>query len=82
MDFKGAWHRGDGGGSAGGASGNRRYNTSSTDSFSSFALPPQGIAGNQIGLAPMNYQNNPNTMYSVMNTVRKKKINRNLLFIF
>ena len=54
----------------GGASGDRRY-TSSNDTFSSFVLPPQGIPGNQMGLAPMNYQTNPNTMYSVMNTVRK-----------
>ncbi|CAF4085158.1 unnamed protein product [Rotaria sp. Silwood2] len=64
MAFKGTWHRGDGGG--GGASGDRRY-TSSTDSFSSFVIPPQGVPGNQMGLAPMNYQTNPNAMYSVMN---------------
>ncbi|CAF0968873.1 unnamed protein product, partial [Rotaria sordida] len=65
MAFKGTWHRGDGGG-GGGASGDRRY-TSSTDSFSSFVIPTQGVPGNQIGLAPMNYQTNPNAMYSVMN---------------
>jgi hypothetical protein len=72
MAFKGTWHRGDGGG-GGGASGDRRY-TSSTDSFTSFGLPPQGVPGNQMGLAPMNYQTNPNAMYSVMNTVRLKII--------
>lgn len=65
MAFKGTWHRGDGGGS-----GDRRY-ASSTDSFSSFVLPPQGVPGNQMGLTPMNYQTNPNAMYSVMNPVRK-----------
>ncbi|CAF4566124.1 unnamed protein product [Rotaria sp. Silwood1] len=67
MAFKGTWHRGDGGGGGGGASGDRRY-TSSTDSFSSFVLPPQGVPGNQMSLAQMNYQTNPNAMYSVMNT--------------
>ncbi|CAF3611647.1 unnamed protein product [Adineta steineri] len=67
MAFKGAWHRGDGSGGAGGASGDRRY-PSSTDPFTSFVLPPQGAPGNQMGLAPMNYQTNPNAMYSVMNT--------------
>jgi len=74
MAYKGAWHRvdGGGGGGGGGASGDRRY-TSSTDSFSSFVLPQQGVPGNQMGLGSMNYQTNPNTMYSVMNTVRKKK---------
>ncbi|CAM4740247.1 unnamed protein product [Rotaria magnacalcarata] len=66
MAFKGTWHRGDGSG-GGGASGDRRYN-SSTDSFSSFVLNPQGVPGNQMGLTPMNYPTNPNTMYSVMNT--------------
>jgi hypothetical protein len=74
MAFKGAWHRvgGGGGGDGGGsASGDRRY-PSSTDSFSSFVLPPQGVPGNQMSLASMNYQTNPNTMYSVMNTVKKK----------
>jgi hypothetical protein len=74
MAFKGAWHRGDGGGGTGGATGDRRY-TSSTDSFNSFVLPPQGVSGNQMGLAPMNYQTNPNAMYSVMNTVREKEEN-------
>lgn len=72
MAFKGTWHRGDGGGGGGGTSGDRRYG-SSTDSFSSFVLPPQGVPGSQMGLAPMSYQTNPNAMYSVMNTVRKEK---------
>jgi hypothetical protein len=78
MAFKGAWHRADGGGGSGGggggggASGDRRY-TSSTDSYSSFVLPPQVVPGNQMGLGSMNYQTNPNNMYSVMNTVRKKQ---------
>lgn len=71
MAFKGAWHRADGGGGGGGGgSGDRRYPQSS-DSFSSFVLPPQGVPGNQMGLGSMNYQPNPNAMYSVMNTVRK-----------
>jgi hypothetical protein len=72
MAFKGAWHRADGGsgGGGGGGSGDRRY-TSSNDSYSSFVLPPQGVPGNQMGLGTMNYQTNPNTMYSVMNPVRK-----------
>lgn len=67
MAFKGTWHRGDGGG---GSSGDRRY-TSSADSFSSFVMNPQGVPGNQINLSQMNYQTNPNALYSVMNTVRK-----------
>jgi len=78
MAFKGAWHRADGGG--GGASGDRRY-TSSTDSYSSFVLPPQGVPGNQMGLGSMNYQTNPNAMYSVMNTVRKNLIVFSVIFI-
>jgi hypothetical protein len=77
MAFKGAWHRADGGGGGGGggggASGDRRY-TSSTDSYSSFVLPSQGVPGNQMGLGSMNYQTNPNVMYSTMNTVRMKMI--------
>lgn len=75
MAFKGAWHRADGsggGGGGGGGSGDRRY-PPSTDSFSSFALPPQGVPGNQMNLGSMNYQTNQNPMYSVMNPVRKKK---------
>jgi hypothetical protein len=75
MAFKGTWHRGDGAGSATG--GDRRY-TSSNDSYSSFALPPQGTSSSQMGLPPMNYQNNPNTMYPVMNSVRMKQINQHV----
>ncbi|UJR36551.1 hypothetical protein I4U23_029271 [Adineta vaga] len=67
MAFKGAWHRGDGNGGTGSSSGDRRYG-SSGDSFQSFGLPPQGVPGNQMNLAPMNYQTNPNNMYSVMNS--------------
>ena len=74
MAFKGAWHRGDGGNSAGGGSGDRRY-TSSADSFQSFSLPPQDVSSNQIGLPSMNYQTNPNSMYSVMNSVTDELIN-------
>lgn len=68
MAFKGAWHRADGsgGGGGGGGSGDRRY-PPSTDSFSSFVLPPQGVPGNQMNLGSMNYQTNQNPMYSVMN---------------
>lgn len=69
MAFKGAWHRADGGSGGGSGSGDRRY-TSSNDSYSAFVLPPQGASGNQMGLGGMNYQNNPNSMYPVMNTVR------------
>ena len=72
MAFKGTWHRAEGGG-GGSASGDRRY-TSSNDSYSSFVLPPQGVPGNQIGLGTMNYQTNPNNMYSVMNTVSRMEV--------
>ena len=68
MAFKGTWHRGD---SGGGSSVDRRY-ASSTESLSSFVLPPQSVPGNQMSLGPMSYQANPNTMYSVISTVRKK----------
>lgn len=75
MAFKGTWHRGDGAGSS--TSGDRRY-PSGNDSYNSFSLPPQGIPSNPMGLAPMNYQNNPNSMYSGMNSVSKQRRNDEL----
>ena len=75
MAFKGAWHRGDGAGSS--TSGDRRY-PSGNDSYNSFSLPPQGMASNQMGLAPMNYPNNPNAMYSGMNSVSRYARNAEL----
>lgn len=68
MTFKGAWHRADGSNNnAAGGSGDRRY-SSTNDSYNNYSHPPPQ---NQMGLPPMNYSNNSNSMYQGMNAVRK-----------